>query len=216
MTERVEFLLVKKEYKQSFSTCWSLYEKMSESVQGDPLIVDEVDLKNKVGKTVLNAEATATQPSSSKGKVPTAKADDGAQKRASGSDGTPEAKKTKTNNRLSKLLSEATELKKNVVSGLGSANALIAAVDTDVEWAWAKNDFNLMGVRTALKTVNDAFTPFSRKFVSGDLREVRKEYSDEDLTTHLEKFKCDLLVPVTELAKEVKLLNAMGKARRGI
>ena len=79
-----------------------------------------------------------------------------------------------------------------------------------------ENDFNLMGVRTALKTANDAFTPFSRKFVSGDLREVRKEYNDEELTTHLEKFKCDLLVPVTDLAKEVKLMMAMGKARRGI
>ena len=209
----VEFLLVKKEHKQSFSTCWSLYEKMSEAAPSEPPILDGLDQNNPVGKTTLNADATPTKASSSKHKDPTAKADE---KRASGSDAAPEAKKTKTNNRLSKLLSEATELKKNVVSGLGKANALIAAMDTDVEWAWAKNDFNLMGVRTKHTTVNDAFTPFSRKFVSGDLREVRKEYNDEDLTTHLEKFKCDLLVPVTELAKEVKLLNAMGKARRSI
>jgi hypothetical protein len=73
-----------------------------------------------------------------------------------------------------------------------------------------------MCVRTALKTVSDAFAAFSREFLSGDLREVRKEYSDEGLTTYLAKFTCDLLVPVTELAKEVKLLNAMGKVGRGI
>ena len=64
--------------------------------------------------------------------------------------------------------------------------------------------------------MNDAFTSSWRKFLSGDLREVRTGYSDEGLTTRLAKFKCDLLVPVTEPGKEVKLLNAMGKARRGI
>jgi hypothetical protein len=93
MTERVEFLLVKKEYKQSFSTCWSLYEKMSEAVPSEPPILDGLDQNNPVGKTTLNADATPTKASSSKRKDPTAKADE---KRASGSDAAPEAKQTKT------------------------------------------------------------------------------------------------------------------------
>ena len=91
------------------------------------------------------------------------------------------------------------ELKKQVVSGLGSANALIAAVDTDIEWAWAKNEYNLVGVKTALKTVSDAFTSFSRLFVSTDLREVRRDHNDDELTTRLDILKVDLFVPVCDL-----------------
>ena len=99
---------------------------------------------------------------------------------------------------------------------MGSANALIAVVDADAEWACANNEYNLAGVKMALKTVGDAFTSFSRRFVSTDLREVRREYNDDELTTHLENCKVDLFDPVCELVKEVKLLTAMGTARRGV
>ena len=196
MTDRVEYLHLKRTLTERFSHCWSLYEKaMLEDTTEAPALQqpEQQPPESRAAaasevKTPKVPKRTATTP---------------------GSEG--KHKKPRAKSATEEAMIEAMVVKTSMTAASTRAKALLEAIDQDAAWSRFKTMAEL--VENAVKKIRDGMDSFARAFLSTDSKQLRQLYPDDSvLTIELRKFTSQMTGLVDTLQKEVNAIILMQQA----
>jgi hypothetical protein len=237
MTERVDFLYIRKSSLETFNQCWTFFEDEHPAVEGQSSsssaasgsVADKPSASSSASGSLAAVGKLAGQPgdkgddtasSAKRGgedieETPKGKKPKGA-KTADASGSPPE--KSATDNiksGLQKLMSESTKVKVKYLANMGAATTLLQTISSDPKWKWANNSDmtrDLSEAQARLKGLDD---DFSRMFLSEDPKKLRKAYTDEILLVSLDRFKVNFSKAVGDLEFETQQLVRMHSGRAG-
>ena len=194
MTERWEYLYIRKMRQDIFTKHWALHSQMSTvTPAAGAAAADGADVARSA--QVKNPGAVVEAPPSKKNKVKDVE------------------KPVKPLVSLDVALASAKKVKQLYEQATGKATMVRSAVASQAAWVWANDEKNMAGVCKALRLVETAMTPFAVEFMTSDPKDVRAAYTSADLET-----RCDEMVKViSPLIKaidvEVKCLYNMQQGR---
>jgi hypothetical protein len=219
MTKRWEFLYMRSEVHEIFEQSWKVFEEQQQGGAGPPAPGPPAPdpsapgAKAATGLTEVAQEAVGKQTgTASKTKAKDAvtgsteavvgKGKAKAKAKANGSQPkpkTPDGKKTP----FEVALQDALATKKVYMTVTSKVSLVTEQINSNQAWLWARGYYQdeLMNVCDPIKEL--ATTGFARLFLMQELKDVKKEYCQNDLLTHTVKFCSDFDVV---LGKAQKLL----------
>jgi hypothetical protein len=212
MTQRSEWLYMRKEVKDTFEQAWSLYETATR--------------QQTCGKTSAEApasEAAGTQPKNDNEATPQKDADKNGGKpkggeQAEGASPNPKAKaKAKSAPRSSLDIAFATAnlSKKNFQATMSKAGLVVDNITKSDDWAWARASHkpqitNLMDQITVMSS-----KPFAREFLTMDAKDLRSARKHAELQLQLEAFSQGIDPLISKLDKVMaKVLKMQHEAMK--
>jgi hypothetical protein len=242
MTERVDFLYIRKSSLETFNQCWTFFEDEHPAVDDQCLppaagstaapAVEAgkeassggnsggsassggtaVGSGDKPGIAAPAAEKRAGQPLA---ETPKGKRDKKDSKPATTGGSPAEKQAGNTKAELQRLMGESGKVKVKYLANMGAATTLLQTISSDPKWKWANNSDmtkDLMEAQASLKGLDD---DFSRMFLSEDSKKVRRAFSDEALVVNLDRFKVNFSKAVGDLEFETQQLVRMHSGRAG-
>ena len=215
MTERLEFLHLKREHKDIFSQCWELrstWRAPSTGVGTGPNAPAGSNPKAIKSGAKAKAKAKAeAEPKASEGDTPlTPEQEAEAEEKE-----TTEANKKKEKTQLQIATVEATKLKNKYHTILSSAKCLVEQMTSQSEWAWANNEQNKGALQKAIKEVQDSLTPFGNQFLAGqEVADLKKELGVYQLVVSCKEFTDNTEPKITRLQNIMKAKQAMHKGQK--
>ena len=206
MTERIEFLHLERSVAETFSKCWSMYEiqtaNKNNHIKGNA--------SKKENELTTSIEENFCTFGEAKNKTKQCTEETWEEKVGEGTR-QKDSKRARLKTPIETLLMEAIELKKLISTASISAKNMLDNIQHDEGWKF------MAGVSAPLTHALDALqkhkTSFARIFLSQEIRQIRKQFPDDDeLKTHLEKFKTELKDLAGTCATEVSKVNAMQEA----
>ena len=183
MTERMEYLYLRRESMDEMKEAWSEYEKESMNFKRPP--------EKRRQKSTADEETPGAPPE----------------------EGQPPAKVPKVRTKLEELVSKATKLKANFHSCIGAANALLSNISNDPSWTWARNPENSGVLQEHLKGMQKELSTFAASFLALDLKDVKAAHSKENLTVGLEEFIGNIDPEVCKIQEAMRSLLSMQSSR---
>ena len=105
---------------------------------------------------------------------------------------------------------DAEKVKKQYLSAMSNAQALISAIKGDANWKWAKNPENLGELESLMDSLRGAVPPTGRRFLTEGSAVLKKDvakgqFSHEGLVSGLEAFSSDVdAVPLAEFVEKLR------------
>jgi len=196
MSGRMEYFELEQGWARDFTEAWSLYERRSQENGGDD--GDGAEQSGQEPQAKPKAKGKSNAGGTPREKDP----------------GQKDTKRTKTS--LETCLTEASGLRKEYASTMLVAQEIQKKVDKQPGFEWAATD---MAKLTALINAVDAsVSPFGSKFLTADIKDVKKEYKDRNqiLEQELNQFIKDVKGPMNEVSKHTKLINGTIMARNAL
>jgi hypothetical protein len=207
MTKRWEFLYMRQEVHEIFEQSWKMFEEQQQGGAGPPApgppapVPPALGAKAATGLTEVAQEdvgkQTETDPKSKrkntvtgsteadagKGKAKAKAKASGVQPKAKASDG----KKTP----FEVALQDAIATKKAYMTVTSKIALVTEQINSNRTWLWARGHYQ-DELRQTCDPIRDlATTGFARLFLMQELKDVKKEYTQNDLLTHTVKFCSD-------------------------
>jgi hypothetical protein len=207
MTERWEYLYVKRFHIEEFKQAWSLFVEHSSDPTGN---APAISTGNSTGS--LKVEGTATGKGKrldiSPGKMG---------EKANGDPETPTGKSGLSNTAKSpvdKKMMEAMKVKAEYAAGVVATMDLTSTItnDADPTWAFANNPQNLGVLEAKLADIKSAITPEFRNILISTSAQLKKDVGNDSLLIALTSFIETLKPKVEALTKERSKLLARYRA----
>lgn len=197
MTERYEFLYIRRQHVEIYKESWRLFEEFFDELKRNPdapTSLDPTDATQALGdNTMKQVEGASNYEKEHKQK---------AKGRVTSSTTTP----PKENNEVDKKLTQAMRLKTELLAVTSAASELLAAIDSSGEWSWAKNEQNQGVLRQVLLDTQASITTDLRKVLLAQAGELKKELKQDALMILLSQFIEVVHPKVTILQKQRALL----------
>jgi hypothetical protein len=235
MTERVDFLYIRKSVIETFNQCWTFYETEQVGGQASSTTSAALPLAGTTSSGSASAPAAASAivlaPAGGAKPAPVGKgkgAKRGAEAAKSTEAGSP-SKKTKTakedktpgsgqktteKSEMNKLMGQAGKVKVKYLAVTGAATTLLQTIATDKKWKWASNGAMMKPLQDAMTELNNHTCDFSRMFVSEEVARVKKSYDDKTLFKNLELFKTNFAKCTEVVELEAQQLVRMHSGRK--
>ena len=204
MTERVDYLYVRKTHTHIMEESWTKYQEHMPAV---PALAAEVaapealpcpSLPKTKGKAVAKGKAAAKKCADSTG--------------SKAEETEPSPKKATTE--LTAALRLAQRLKTRISTANASCSALQVSIQHEQAWSWAKQDAFLQPLVTAQMALNEALrTTFYGDLSLQDTGYLKKHYNDTELYAAVCQFNTAMPQLLSSLETQTKNLMAMHKAR---
>jgi hypothetical protein len=127
----------------------------------------------------------------------------------------PAPKKQKTKTTLDEAWNAAVKIRGAYINATATSSAVLNAMKDDQMWAWADTQTKV-GLQSKLKAaasdLERSCTPFTRRFLTTDGKQLRKEIVAANLEAELLKF-AELEPLIKQVDLEAKVLTAMGNTR---
>ena len=123
--------------------------------------------------------------------------------------------KRRVKSSLDVAVAEATVVKSTMSTVTSSAKSVLESMDVDPEWQREKmlNE----PLELAVTKLKEAMDPFARAFVTSDIKQLRKHFTDDaSLTVNLKKFKTVFEPLVKSCQHEVHEIVATHQARMSL
>lgn len=195
MTERYEFLYIRRQHVEVYKESWRMFEFFDElkrcptppGTQGTNEVKKAMgDKKEERGELVSKFENFEKEKGKEKAKATA----------------TPPKEKQE----IDKKLSQAMRLKSEFLAVTSAASELLAAIDSSGEWSWAKNEQNQGVLRQVLLGTQASITTDLRKVFLAQAGELKKELKQDSLMIFLSKFIEVVYFKMTILQKQRALL----------
>jgi hypothetical protein len=115
---------------------------------------------------------------------------------------------------VSQLLCQASKVKVKYLGISGAAATLLQTIKSDEKWRWANNDFVQSSLVVAFDSMRNLETDFSRMFLNADVKAVRKVYCEAALIQNLKDFATTFASAVAKVELETQQLVQMQSARK--
>ena len=183
MTDRIEFLHLERSVAETFSKCWSMYEIQIANKNNH--------IKGNESKKENELTTSIEENFSTFGEAKKQCTEETWEEKVGEGTRQKDSKRARLKTPIETLLMEAIELKKLISTSSISAKNMLDNIQHDEGWKF------MAGVSAPLTHALDALqkhkTSFARIFLSQEIRQIRKQFPDDDeLKTHLEKFKTEL------------------------
>jgi hypothetical protein len=212
MTKRWEFLYMRQEVQDIFQNSWRMFEEQQQVTvhqkpdapalgQGASAVTGSTeDAVEAVGKQKNNISQTNVKD------AVTGSTEGAAGKKKPGQLKPKTSPDCKKNNPFEVALLDALATRKIYMAVSSKAALVTEQINTNEGWAWARGHYQ-EELEIICATINElATTGFARLFLMQELKDVKKEYTSNDLLTHSLKF-CKEFDNV--LTKAQKLLNKL-------
>ena len=203
MTDRIEFLHLERSVAETFFKCWSMYEIQTANTNNH--------IKGNASKKENELTTSIEENFSTFGEAKKQCTEETWEEKVGEGTRQKDSKRARLKTPIETLLMEAIELKKLISTASISAKNMLDNIQHDDGWKF------MAGVSAPLTHALDALqkkkTSVARIFLSQEIRQIRKQFPDDDeLKTHLEKFKTELKDLAGTCATEVSKVNAMQEA----
>jgi hypothetical protein len=205
MTKRWEFLYMRQEVHEIFEQSWKVFEESThdqepgapapdhgaKAVHGSTEAAVEPDGKQKEKASKTKGKGAVTGPTEAVAKTENPKGNQAK---------TPDSKKTP----FEVALQDALATRKLYMAVTSKVSLVTEQMNSNQGWLWARGYYQdeLQKICNPIKEL--ATTGFARLFLMQELKDVKKEYCQNDLLTHTVKFCSDF---DSVLAKAQKLLS---------
>ena len=198
MTERREYLHIRKEYTNTFTEAWELFSSEW----------SEYDVKGK-GNGVADVAAGSGQPalpSAPKGKLDAISADTTPDKKNAG-------KTSVASDMVAGMMTNAGKVKADFMQVMASASQLVKAIQSgDAKWKPFNNESNVGELIGLVKALQNAVTDGKlEEYLLTDLKKLRKDIGAETLMKEIGRFN-ELRKPIDAVSSSVKSLIRMQAA----
>ena len=89
---------------------------------------------------------------------------------------------------MSKLLADATKLKRDFLSQTAMCVELLSQIRESKDWKWAKNEDNMGVLEAVAAKVREPLTDFHRRFLTEETAVIKRQFSSEMLSKELTEF----------------------------
>ena len=199
MTERFEFLYIRKEHIEVFSRCWALHTTTTTTTQPKPTLAG-----NNAG-TTTGAQDINTKPSKTNGKTNAggeAREQDHGQK-----------DKPKQETSIDKALRRARKTKQVYEQVTSRAASLRAAISLKSEWQYANDEKSLKGLVSAISQMQTDTSDFAIDFLTSDIKDVRLKYKASVVEAECINMANTMDPNLKRIDTETKVLLSMHAAR---
>ena len=111
-----------------------------------------------------------------------------------------------------KLHKEAADVKKRMSLALSQSAQILQSIDEDLDWDWANTEKTISNITVKRKEVEGGLDQFGKVFALLTLGELRKKYTEDNITAGLHKF-VEIKAKIEVLEKGIKSMLNMQKAR---
>jgi len=228
MTERVDWLYIRKSLIETFNECWTFYEQEQPANTSGTPSTSSGSVGGGPAPAALDASAgsgavppvPAPQPPK-RGREPaldsaSAETLPKPKKAKDALNETPRKEKPQTDPvkvELTKLLTTANKLKVKFHGMTGASSLLLVTIASDSKWQWANHEMVKAPLVNACEVLKAKDTDFSRMFLSEEVKDVRKNYKDDLLKTNLTIYISDFTKAVADVEMETNRLRLMHSAR---
>jgi hypothetical protein len=201
MTQRLEYLYMKKSFINTFQTAWRVHQEMT-------------DVKGKTDVSVIGAGGSGGGGADTTGEIKLT----GAQKRKlvkhngeAGNDGDASEKKAKKP--LDSALADARKVKTEYDTVHSNYHTLMSMATTAAEWTTWCSESTLKLVQDAFGALQRARSNFAGDFWVMEPKDLKSKYSASDLEREAKVMAHELRLLIQILEMEVRSLQGMHKAR---
>ena len=223
MTERLEYLYIRKVRIDIMRKYWALHSSMSSS--------HTAPLGNVAAQPSKQAEATAAEPTvQNKPRAASAAKRDNDEppsnesqpqpKRGkkrwpppSGAKPKPKAKTSRAKSSLDLTLEEGKRLKQSYEQVSAKASMILKAVESQSDWSWASGSPDVDALASQVKTLHEALTPFSSSFLTSEAKYVRDSHDDATLESSIKQMVKDLSTFIDDVRSQCQVMTQMQQGR---
>lgn len=188
MSEDVDYLFVQRQYSETFSRSWGLYEKATAIKQQKTMHVDneQCEHEREAATTAKSSRTSERHHGGSGASSSRAEMDSGKKVKKAKIEDAPTI--VTTDAKFKALLKDCNSIKLRFHQRQSTGTHLVTTIKADESWAWARGRMALDLQRT-LDATNDALDDFGRIFILGDTNKLKSKYEMHDLMVRLECFK---------------------------
>ena len=96
--------------------------------------------------------------------------------------------KTAEEKHVQEVIKNATAMKSQSLARVSEALGILASIDEDPSWAWARNEQNKGRLQRVLDEFRSSFTPFGKQIMVQKLSELKKQHGSHFLHVELITF----------------------------
>ena len=171
-SEGMEYMKLEFGFEETFEQCWSIYK------------TEFNDLINLTGRPAASEQpggekaAAIQQP----GEVVEIN------NKASPKEKHSPRVKTAEEKHVQEVIKNATAMKSQSLARVSEALGILASIDEDPSWAWARNEQNKGRLQRVLDEFRSSFTPFGKQIMVQKLSELKKQHGSQLLHVELITF----------------------------